>query len=548
MILRCLRAFALFGATLLTLALLTGAKTTPRTTPTPAVKQTKAHSQTKPPSARQWKGRLVIGSKQFTENRILAELMAQLIEARLGIKVVRKLNLSGTLVAFTALKSGEIDIYPEYTGTGWNVQFKIKGKVSDPLRAYVVVRALFSQKHQLGYLLPFGFSNSYGVAMSEKRAQALGIRTISDLHKHSDKLRIGFSHEFIKRKDGYPGLSKAYGFQWKVRGLDHGLAYKAILTNKLDVVDTWTTDGKLLRYKMRTLKDDRGFFPPYHAAPLVREAALKKYPGLRKTLNLLAYRLPDRKMQALNLKVEDGASSVKVVQEFLKSEGLLKASAILKTPVVERNKGLWSFVRAQAPQTKQQLLRHLWLTLIAVLLAILFSVPLGIGLTRSNEKVAQFVIRATGVLQTIPSLALLAFLIPIPGLGLGMRSAILALFLYALLPIVRNTYTGIREVDPHLLEAAQGIGLTNLQILWHVELPLAVRTIMAGIRTATVISVGVATLAAFIGAGGLGDPIVMGLNLSDTRLILSGAIPAALLAILVDWVLGLLEEKLSPVG
>jgi osmoprotectant transport system permease protein len=154
------------------------------------------------------------------------------------------------------------------------------------------------------------------------------------------------------------------------------------------------------------------------------------------------------------------------------------------------------------------------------------------------------VLGATGVIQTIPSLALLAFMVPIPGLGLGARPAVAALFLYALLPIVRNTYTAIQEVDPDLVEAAVGLGLTDRQLLLRVQLPLAIPTIMAGIRTSTVISIGVATLAAFIGAGGLGDPIITGLKLNDTTLVLTGAVPAAGLAIVADWLLARLERRL----
>ena len=191
------------------------------------------------------------------------------------------------------------------------------------------------------------------------------------------------------------------------------------------------------------------------------------------------------------------------------------------------------------------LVEHLGLTLVAAGLATLVGVPLGIFITR-KEVLAQPVLTATGVIQTIPSLALLAFLIPIPFLGLGATSAIVALFLYALLPIVRNTYTGIREVDPNLIEAARGMGLRESQILWKVQLPLSVRTIMAGVRTSTVIGVGVATLAAFIGAGGLGEPIITGLQLSDNLMILSGALPAAGLALFFEAALGKLEVVLAP--
>jgi osmoprotectant transport system permease protein len=180
-----------------------------------------------------------------------------------------------------------------------------------------------------------------------------------------------------------------------------------------------------------------------------------------------------------------------------------------------------------------------------MILAIFLAVPVGIVLTRWTA-LAQPVMGAAGVIQTIPSLALLAFMIPIPGLGLGARSAIAALFVYALLPILRNTYTGIREIDPNLIEAAKGMGLHDRQILLRIELPLATRTIMAGIRTSAVISIGIATLAAFIGAGGLGDPIVTGLQLNDSRLILAGAIPAAVLAVIMDFLLGRVETVLAP--
>ena len=207
----------------------------------------------------------------------------------------------------------------------------------------------------------------------------------------------------------------------------------------------------------------------------------------------------------------------------------------------------WGYTEKPLGRGLDLTLQHLQLSGLAVLLAILLAVPLGIAASRL-PLLRRLSLGAAGVIQTVPSLALLAFMIPLPGLGLGARSAIAALVLYAVLPILRNTYTGIVEVDPDLLEAAEGMGLRPRQILTRVQLPLAVRTIMAGVRTAAVISVGVATLAAFIGAGGLGEPIVTGLELNDTDLILSGAAPAALLAVLVDLALGLLERALAPRG
>jgi osmoprotectant transport system permease protein len=317
---------------------------------------------------------------------------------------------------------------------------------------------------------------------------------------------------------------------------------------KIDLIDTYTTDGKLSRFPVVLLEDDRGFFPPYDAAPVVRRATLDAHPGLQRVLRRLAFTLDDAKMAELNHAVEhEGRSFAAVAREFLDEAHLLDDAVRDPTRVGADRADFGAFLWSQRTRLLSLTGQHLFLTLVAVALAIVVSLPLGILLTRF-ERLAQPVIGTTGVIQTIPSLALLAFMIPVPGLGLGSRSAVAALFLYALLPIVRNTYAGIKAVDENLIEAARGMGLTDPQILRRVQLPLAVRTIMAGIRTSTVISLGVATLAAFIGAGGLGDPIVTGLQLNDTRLILSGAIPAALLAVLADLALGRLEARLQPRG
>jgi len=399
------------------------------------------------------------------------------------------------------------------------------------------------------WLRPFGFSNSYALAMDERLADELAVRTISDLKLHEGRLRAGFGHEFLSREDGYPGLAKAYGLNIKdLRGMEHGLAYAAIRTRRIDLIDTWTTDGKLLRYKIRILEDDRRFFPPYDCAPIIRTATLERYPELRDLLNRLAFRIDDRKMRQLNYRCEvEGGSFAKVASDFLRAEGLLKGGQARTQSRSRRDVGFLAFFWSRRSVTIDLAAQHMWLTAIAVLMAIAFAVPLGVLLSR-RPRLAPLVLGVAGVIQTVPSLALLAFMIPVPGLGLGARSAIAALFLYALLPIVRNTFTGIKEVDADLLEAARGIGLKDRQVLLKVELPLATRTIMAGIRTSTVISIGVATLAAFIGAGGLGDPIVTGLQLNDINLILSGAVPAALLALVVDFLLGRAERALVPKG
>jgi osmoprotectant transport system permease protein len=493
-------------------------------------------------------GEISIGSKNFTENRLLAEIMAQLIEAHTDLRVERKGNLGGTTVVFSALRDGQIDIYPEYTGTGWTVHLGHSERITDSLQTFLYVERESLERFGLVWLDPFGFSNSYALAMPEETAERLDIETISDLRAHEDELVAGVSHEFLSRPDGYVGLSAHYDLELsKLRGMEHGLAYQALRERKIDVIDTWTTDAKLLRYRVRVLDDDEGFFPPYDAAPVARTTTLRAHPELRPLLARLGFSIDTRRMQRLNFAIEEDKRSFEdVASEFLREEGLLEQGAPVEA-ATGREGGFASFLWSRRDETLSLGLEHLVLTGVAVGFAVAFAVPLGIALTFWT-RLASPVLAVTGVIQTIPSLALLAFMIPIPGLGLGARSAVAALFLYALLPIVRNTYTGIEEVDADLLEAGRGMGLTRAQILFLVQLPLATRTIMAGVRTSTIISIGIATLAAFIGAGGLGDPIVTGLQLNDTWLILAGAIPAALFALLADFLLGRLEAWLAPGG
>ncbi|HVG44501.1 MAG TPA: ABC transporter permease, partial [Longimicrobium sp.] len=207
---------------------------------------------------------------------------------------------------------------------------------------------------------------------------------------------------------------------------------------------------------------------------------------------------------------------------------------------------LSAFLWARRGELLRTTLRHLLLVLVSLLAAVAVAVPLGVMLERARPSAAEGAIRGAGVLQTIPSIALLAFMIPL--LGIGVAPALVALWLYSLYPILRNTYSGVRDADPSATEAARALGMSPRQVLRYVRLPLAAPSIMTGIRTAAVIAVGTATLAAFIGAGGLGDPIVAGLALTDSRMILSGAIPAALLALLVDAALGLAERAVRPRG
>jgi len=492
--------------------------------------------------------RVVIASKNFTESHLLGEVMAQLLRAHTDLEVEHRSGLGGTLVCFEALRGGEVDVYPDYTGTGWSIVLKEPEKITDPLRAFLHVQAEYRARYDVEWLQPFGLNNTYALAVTAELADELGLRTISDLAPHAGRLKAAFSIEFTNREDGYPGLGPFYGLAFeRVAAMEHGLAYEALAAGDVDVIDAYSTDGKLLRYGLRVLEDDRHFFPPYDAAPLVRGAFLRAAPEVGEVLENLAFRLSDERMTQLNYEVEvEGRSFEAVARGFLEEQGLLAPSGA--DPDGERPRtGFWAFFLGRWRETLSLVARHLVLTGWAVGLATLMAVPLGIAITRSRwgERLS---LGAAGVVQTVPSLALLAFMIAIPGLGLSARSAVVALTLYAVLPILRNTFAGLCAVDPALIDAARGLGLTERQILLRVQLPLATGTIMAGVRTATVVTIGFATLAAFIGAGGLGEPIVTGLYLNDPALILSGALPAAALALAADALLGRIERALVPRG
>ncbi len=487
-------------------------------------------------------GTVVIVGKNFTEQVILGEIFSILIQEHAGLKVEKKLNLGGTQVCFEALRSGEADIYPEYTGTAFTAMLEKKA-VPDRDLVYDTVKRVFAEKWDLIWLEPMEFNNTYTLTVREETAKRLGLEKISDLIPHARNLIMGCTHEFIERADGLPGIKQAYGFEFgTVKALDPGLTYTAARDGVIDVCDAYATDGRIKAYNLKVLEDDRNFFPPYPVAPLVRGEVLRKYPALGKALSLLAGQISDDEMRQMNFSVDnEGQEAVIVARNFLVRKGLTKLKEA-RTEVSSRA-GFLEYLWHKRHYVLGLAGVHLMLTGAAVFLAGLVGVPFGILLTR-KPGLAPGSLMTVNVIQTIPSLALLGFLIPV--MGIGARPAILALFLYALLPIVRNTFTGIRGVDPALIEAATGMGMTRRQILFLVELPLAMSVIMAGIRTSTVINIGTATLAALIGAGGLGEPIFRGIAMVNNNVILSGAIPAAVLALVADSLLGLLERWLAP--
>ncbi|MCH8040631.1 MAG: ABC transporter permease subunit [Nitrospinae bacterium] len=490
-------------------------------------------------------GRIVVGSKNFMESRLLAEIFSQLIENRTTLVVDRRFGLAGTQVCFEALRSGGIDLYPEYTGTGL-VSILGHQPTGDPREALRIVRSEFLERWNLWWIAPLGFENSYALAVPRAHAVQLSLRTISDLAKVSSTLTAGLGYEFIQRDDGLPGLERRYGLKFgKVRALQQTLKYQAAGMGEIDVLDVYTTDGRLAVYDFTVLEDDKGFFPPYEAAGLVRGKTLERHPELGNILGLLANAFDATTMRKLNFRLQEGGESVETVaRNALHSLGLVQVQSVEPTssPQTQSLAGyMWANRQTLVFQTGE----HIGLAGLALFLGILFAIPLGLLLER-RRSLAEPVIRAIGMTQTIPSIALLAFMIPL--FGVGAVPAVVALWIYSIFPILRNTYSGLRDAAPHAVEAARALGMTEWQILRWVRLPLAAPVIMAGVRTSGVITVGTATLAAFIGAGGLGVPIVSGLQLANTTIILSGALPAAALAVMVDGGLGFIERWVRPRG
>jgi osmoprotectant transport system permease protein len=489
--------------------------------------------------------RIVVGSKNFEESRLLAEVFAQLLEDRTNLQVERRLGLAGTQVCFEALKAGAIDVYPEYTGTGL-VSILGEPAKKDPAQTLNRVRSEFLARWNLWWLSPLGFENSFEIAVPRELAEREHLATISDLARISKRLRGGFGHEFVGREDGLLGLRKVYGLEFRtVDHLQQAIQYRAAKAREIDALDVYTTDGRLILYNLKVLRDDRDFFPPYEAAALVRGETLARHPEVGSVLGLLAGAFDEDAMRALNLRLQEGHESEAIVaRDALRSLGLTKKERSAPAPS-RRKAGVLAYAWSERQDLVRRTLEHLGLSAAALLLGALVSVPLGLWLER-HRRGAEPVIRVLGLFQTVPSLALLAFMIPV--LGVGILPAIVALWIYSLFPIVRNTYTGVRDADPRAVEAATALGMTPGQVLRQIRLPLAAPVVMAGVRTAAVLTVGTATLAAFIGAGGLGEPIVTGLQLADSAMILSGAIPAALLALLVDALLGLVERAVRPAG
>ena len=478
---------------------------------------------------------VAVGSKRFTESYILGEILTQKANRAAGSRAVHRQGLGNTAILFAALQSGAIDVYPEYTGT---IAFELLGLQRVPPLAEL--NTLLAGRG-LGAGVPLGFANSYALAMDSARAASLGITNLSALAQHPE-LRAGLSQEFLKRNDGWRALQAAYGLPFAPRGLDHGLAYEALAGGQLDVIDVYSTDAKIGRYGLRVLRDDRQFFPAYDAVLLYRLDVPQRFPEAWRALQDLAGRIDARRMIAMNASAElDGAPFTAIAASFLSPE---------QAPAGQGAQGAQGSRRLVgallAPDLGRLTAEHLLLVFISLAFSVLAGVPLGVWAERARRARA-VILGAVGILQTVPALALLAFLIAAFD-RIGTLPAVAALFLYGLLPIVRSTQSGLADIPPALKDSALALGLSAPARLRVIELPLAARSILAGVKTSAVINVGTATIAAFIGAGGYGERIVAGLAVNDHTLLLAGALPAALVALAIQAGFDVLDRWLIPAG
>lgn len=474
-------------------------------------------------------GVLKIGSKRFTESYILAEVLAQQAKAQSKTDTRVLQGLGNTAIVYAALKAGSIDLYPEYAGT---IAQEIL-KSATPLSVEEMNRQLLPLG--FGVAVPLGFNNGYALAMRSADAAKLNIKTLSDLATKSDQ-RLGLSNEFIGRADGWRGLSERYKFTQSPISLDHGLAFAALEKSQIDVIDIYTTDAQIEHLKLRVLADDLRYFPRYDAVVLYRLDVPQRFPDAWAGLQKLSNSIDAPAMIKMNARAEIDSVPFNVI-----ARDHLAAMSGAAPSAGTSERGERGFISKLFGDDLARLTgQHLLLVLVSVGIATLIAIPLGVFIF-PHAKLRTVVLGIASLMQTVPSLALLAVLISLIGV-IGIIPALIALTLYALLPIMRNTCAGLSEVSDGLRQAGKALGMSSRDTMIEIELPLAVPTIVAGVRTATAISIGTATIAAFIGAGGYGERIVTGLALNDRQLLLAGAIPAAALALAGELLFELLER------
>jgi osmoprotectant transport system permease protein len=465
---------------------------------------------------------ITVGSKRFTESYVLAEIARQVL-TRAGFAVEHRQGMGGTIIVWKALEGGGIDLYADYTGTiAQEILGRQSGATLDEMRVALASRGI-------GVTDPLGFDNTYALVVRRDVADRFGLRRVGDLAR-VPWLRLALSHEFLERSDGWKPLADRYRLAMAdVRGIEHALGYTALASGETDVTDGYSTDARLAAGDFVVLEDDRHFFPRYEAVFLYRKSLDAR---AVKALAALAGSISETLMVRMNAEAERTGDYAAAASLFFHARGDRDAGggrASLPVRVVG-----WTA-------------RHIELAGVSLLLAVLLGIPLGI-LASAPGLAGRLILATTGIIYTIPSLALLALLVPVPFFGISTRTVVVALLLYSLLPIVRNTASGLQDIPPSIRESAMALGLPPSAQLRRVYLPMASRAILSGVKTSAVINVATATLAALIGAGGLGEPIFIGLSLNDHAMILEGAVPVAVLALVVEAVFVWLDRWLIPRG
>ena len=470
---------------------------------------------------------LVVASKDFTEAVLLGDILTQSLQEK-GVQTQHLPSLGSSPLLWKALLSGDIDAYGDYTGTVLKetlsqLQLSSDDQLPSALAAYGV-----------GITRPLGFNNTYILGMRHDVAHKYHITRISDLKRYPE-FRFGFSTGFVDRNDGWPMLKQRYQLpQNQVTEMDHEITYRALTSGAIEVTNLYSTDAEIKAYEITPLDDDLRIFPEYDAVYLYRLDTARREPRLLQALASLEGSIDAQHMVAMNAEVKiQHKSEESTAQSFLAHlKGQRNPTHLLQ------GKDRWNSFLDQAG-------RHLLLVFLPLLLNILIAVPLGI-LATYHTGLGRFLLSAVSVAQTIPSLALLVLFIPI--LGVGFAPALAALFVYGMLPIMKNTYLGLKSIPLSLQESSETLGLSPLRRLMSLELPLASPMILAGIKVSAVLNVGTATLGAIIGAGGFGEAILTGVRHDDMNMLLRGAVPSALLALLIQALFSWLESRVIPRG
>lgn len=484
---------------------------------------------------------LKIGSKRFTESYILGELVTQ--QANTSGSAIHLAGLGNTAIVLAALRSGAIDVYPEYTGTISREILKDTSLIS--------LQDLENPLHKmgLGVAISLGFNNGYAIAVTEETAHRRSLSSLADLHNHAE-MRLGLSSEFLQRSDGWPVIAERYDLKnLSPRAMEHGLAYDALRSGIIDAIDAYTTDARVASDHLVLLQDKLNVLPPYSAVLLYRLDAPQHHPKEWQALFSLQNRISAEEMRKANARVDlEHLTPAESAKDLLVNVLAEKSSQHQDSPFqnltpvpITQNENLTarSLKLIFSKEEAGLILKHFLLVIGPVIAASLVGIPLGIA-GASLPAFGQASLSVVGLLQTIPALALLALLIAMSG-QIGNTPALITLFFYAMLPIVEATQSAFQGIDRNLRESAISLGAPWFQRTFYVELPIARPGILSGVRTAAIINVGGATLAAFVGAGGLGERIVGGLAINDPALLIAGAVPSAALALIIQYIASLLE-------